>query len=70
MVNRCPQNKPWLKSTGPRTEAGKAASAQRWRKHGLKSADHKLLQVWLRSLRALVARQAHAATPNSGTNDK
>jgi hypothetical protein len=30
------QWKPWLRSTGPRTEAGKAISAMNARKHGMR----------------------------------
>ncbi len=33
------QNKPWLLSTGPRTEEGKRASAYRSLKHGRRSAS-------------------------------
>lgn len=37
---------------------------------GLHGAGLQGLRAWLRSLRALVAREAHAVTPNSGTNDE
>ena len=40
--------KPWEKSTGPRTEAGKASSARNSRKHGNRSREVQEEVRWLR----------------------
>lgn len=54
------QVKPWTKATGPKTQEGKARAAQRWRKHGMKSAEARAARAWLRSIRMLVkALQSH-----------
>lgn len=47
--------------TGPKTEAGKARSAQRSRKHGLRSADGEAMNRWLASLNLL----ARTLTPSA-----
>lgn len=39
--------------TGPKTEEGKARSAQRSRKHGLRSADGEAMRRWLASVNRL-----------------
>lgn len=47
--------KPWQKSTGPKTEEGKAASASNSTKHGMRSREWlettKLLNDYLRQCR-------------------
>lgn len=46
--------KPWLHATGPKTEAGKAASAMRGYKGGLRPAQRarrRITKGWLRALR-------------------
>lgn len=40
--------KPWLKSTGPRSVAGKATSARNATRHGLNGARYRLLVEWMR----------------------
>jgi len=47
------KTRPWEKTTGPRTPAGKAAAARNARKHGLRSAEVAELR---RVLRAHAAR--------------
>lgn len=47
------QTKPWLKATGPKTEEGKARSAQRWRRHGMRTEEMQVAKKWVRSLFAL-----------------
>lgn len=42
------QNKPWLKSTGPRTPAGKEAVKHNALKHGYRSEDYAELIALLR----------------------
>ena len=46
------QWRPWERSTGPRTEAGKATAAQNARKHGLRDAQSREL---LRLVRVMLA---------------
>ncbi len=36
--------KPWKKSTGPKTKEGKDTSSQNALKHGLRSADFRLME--------------------------
>ena len=42
------------KQTGPKTPEGRQRSAQRARKHGLRSAEGKALTAWLASVERLV----------------
>jgi hypothetical protein len=48
------RTKPWAKATGPKTETGKAASAKRWQRHGLRSEEAKAAQQWVSSIRQLL----------------
>jgi hypothetical protein len=48
------RTKPWTKATGPKTAEGKAASAKRWRRHGLRSEEAKAAQQWVSSIRSLL----------------
>ncbi|WP_295991226.1 hypothetical protein [Rugamonas sp.] len=48
------RTKPWTKATGPKTVAGKAASAKRWQRHGLRSEEAKAAQQWVSSIRSLL----------------
>lgn len=45
---RIRRQKPWLKSTGPRTRAGKARVARNAYKHGFRSRDYRTLCALLR----------------------
>lgn len=53
-------SKPWLKSTGPRTESGKARAARNAYKHGWRSEDirevRRLLRAQREFVRALLAQ--------------
>ena len=42
------RSKPWLHSTGPKTEAGKARASQNACKHGFRSRDHLLTAARIR----------------------
>ena len=59
-AERIRQWKPWEKSTGPRTEAGKAASSQNALAHGERSAEaveaRKQFNDVMRSSRAIIDR--------------
>lgn len=44
---RCRAHRPWFKSTGPRTAAGKKISARNAYKHGRYSRDITALRHWL-----------------------
>src|SRR5690606_36624796 len=69
--------KPWLRSTGPRSEAGKAKTRLNAQKHGLRSAELALLRgalkrhrLFLRNLKHLSINAAppgrlRKATPSS-----
>lgn len=63
-AERIRQSKPWEKSTGPRTEEGKAASSQNALVHGERSADaiaaRKQFNDVMRSSRAIIARMKEA----------
>lgn len=48
------RTKPWAKATGPKTVEGKAASAKRWQRHGLRSEEAKVAQQWVSSIRSLL----------------
>ncbi|GGY73104.1 hypothetical protein GCM10007388_01460 [Pseudoduganella plicata] len=48
------RTKPWLRSTGPKTTEGKAKAAQRWRRHGMRAAEIKVIKVWTLSVLKLV----------------
>lgn len=48
------RTKPWTKATGPKTAEGKAASAKRWRRHGLRSEEARAAQQWVNSIRSLL----------------
>jgi len=41
------QWKPWLKSTGPKSEAGKQMASQNARKHGMRSEEIRFLEKFL-----------------------
>lgn len=45
---RIKEQKPWLKTTGPKTEVGKAAACMNALKHGLRSEDYRELKRLLR----------------------
>ncbi len=47
-AERCRQNKPWQKSTGPRSDEGKNAAKMNACKHGMYSAPIKELERLLR----------------------
>lgn len=63
-AERIRQWKPWEKSTGPRTEAGKAASNQNALVHGERSAEvvkaRKQFNDVMRSSRAIIDRLKEA----------
>lgn len=48
------KQKPWTRSTGPRTAEGKAAASQNAFKHGFESADIRELKRVLRLQRAFL----------------
>lgn len=48
------KTKPWEQSTGPRTDAGKAACAQNAVKHGLETEEMLTLRRLLRAQRAFL----------------
>lgn len=50
----CRRHKPWAKSTGPKTEAGKAAVSQNARRQGFRSADFAYICAVLRAQRLFV----------------
>lgn len=50
---RALRTKNWLRSTGPTSVDGKARSAMRARKHGLRGAGYKSLIIWVSSISAL-----------------
>ena len=58
---RMKEQKPWLKTTGPKTEAGKAAVRLNALKHGLYSAEmlalSKLLTAQARYVKAVLAKR-------------
>jgi hypothetical protein len=48
LAQKARENKPWRASTGPKTETGKATSAQNATKSGLYSTEINALRVLLR----------------------
>lgn len=50
---RALRTKPWLKSTGPTSAEGKAKSALRAYKHGLRAAGNRARIAWIRSVMRL-----------------
>ncbi len=67
--------KPWNKSTGPRSAAGKARSSKNALKHGQRSAEMRLLrsliasQKRLHTLAARAAREKHQKRANELLDD-
>jgi len=53
-AERIRQQKPWEKSTGPKSAKGKAASSQNALKHGLYGADAETIKALLKSNREFV----------------
>ena len=53
-AERCRQNTPSAHSTGPKTEAGKAASSANSLKHGLHAADIRAIRKFLRAQKAFL----------------
>lgn len=53
-AERMRQTKPWLQTTGPKTEAGKQAVKNNAYKHGLRSEDYKKICALLRLQKAFV----------------
>ncbi|MCF8496124.1 MAG: hypothetical protein K9G62_05580 [Alphaproteobacteria bacterium] len=51
---RCRRARPWTKSTGPRTDQGKAAVAGNAHKHGFRGRDMAELKCLLRKQRRFV----------------
>lgn len=58
---RCRKQEPWRKSSGPKTESGKAAISQNALKHGLRSAEFRELCALLRAHAALTKAVAEEA---------
>ena len=68
---RCLANKPWEHNTGPRTDQGKAISAQNALRHGLHSADYLALSDALLRQHAYlldVIQKARSQTPLASTH--
>jgi hypothetical protein len=65
---RIHETKPWLKSTGARTELGKAISSQNALRHGMRSqnrlikeiANHQLYEAERERIRAIVIKMLEA----------
>ena len=63
-AERIRANKPWERSTGPKTQSGKARSSQNGFKHGLYAAETRALRKILRA-QGIFTKQlilSHAAT--------
>lgn len=54
-AERIRNQKPWLKSTGPKTIAGKRASAQNAIRHGYYSNDFKMMRLYLKTQKTYIA---------------
>lgn len=50
-AERCRQNKPWEKSTGPKTEAGKKACKYNALRHGRRSPKYREVHLLLKANR-------------------
>ncbi len=57
------KTKPWARSTGPKTERGKACTRQNALKHGHYSADMQTLRALLRTQKAFVKRALGSTFP-------
>jgi hypothetical protein len=57
------KTRPWDKTTGPKTPAGKAASARNATKHGLHGAEIVRLRALLREQAARLRALAHGKMP-------
>ncbi|MEM6781141.1 MAG: hypothetical protein AAF569_04705 [Pseudomonadota bacterium] len=66
---RCRKTKPWERATGPKTEAGKAASAQNATRHGLYTQDYDRLRALLRTQEALLRALSSLPTPPESAHD-
>lgn len=63
-ARRIRQTRPWLKSTGPRTATGKAASARNAYRHGFRTAACQRLAALLRWQRRLLKATLAAHAPS------
>lgn len=64
------KSKPWEKSTGPVTDAGKKRSSQNGRVHGLYSEEHKQLKKALHSTEKSMRALEAALDTEDGTVDE